>query len=479
MKKKLFLKQPYGILVRKFSAYFLIFSILPLAFLLLFYLKYENRAAIDISKENLKIIIFLITLASILSFFVIRSMLRKITSLSENLKNDVLEKIDTNAIMDLAKYEGEVGDLAKVFSDITIRLQKNIEALEETKKTLHEVLSKVGKALVSIESFESLIKLILETTVDALHAKQGIIASVETDNIFNIKAHIGFDNASEEQILESIHGYLNLIINEKKPISISSFSIYDQEKLLTPPIICMPLLSRDKIWGIICISGKKKEDNFSEDENKILSNLSSQIAISFENAKLSKDIEKTYFETMAALAMAVEAKDPYSRGHSEKVEHYAVKIGEALGISKDSLETLRYAAKLHDVGKIGIADSVLKKKTSLLKEEREIMKKHPVVGESIVKPLKNFQHLLEPIRHHHEFLDGSGYPDGLKGDEISIITRILTVSDIYEALTSDRPYRESSSQQEAKTILEDFVKNGKIDKEATAALFKLIDEKII
>ncbi|MFH1479368.1 MAG: HD domain-containing phosphohydrolase [Candidatus Omnitrophota bacterium] len=475
-------KQPISsssYILKRFSLYFLIFSILPLFFLAYLYFQYEAETTITISKENTRWIIILISMGTILSFFVIRKALYRIHLLSENLKKQLFEKIDREIIMDFARDDGEVGDLAKVFGDILSKLQKNIEDLQETKKTLHEVLSKVGKALTSVESFDSLIQLILETTMDALSTKKGAIVYLKEDKDSELKAYMGFTGLSKKEILDAVSNYINFAINEKKPLFIPSTIKgyeYERETLFSPPLVCMPLIFRDKVWGAIALSGKKKDINFSEDETKILANLSSQIAISFENAKLNNDIEKTYFETMAALALAVEAKDYYSRGHSEKVERYAIKIAEELNIPKEDVQTLRYAARLHDVGKIGIADNILNKEGKLLPEEREIMKKHPEVGESIVKPLKNFQHLLEPIRHHHELLDGSGYPDGLKGDDISTITRILTISDIFEAITSDRPYRKALPMEQAKEILQDFANNGRIDKKIVSILFKLIDE---
>ena len=119
----------------------------------------------------------------------------------------------------------------------------------------------------------------------------------------------------------------------------------------------------------------------------------------------------------------------------------------------------------------------MKKEGKLSLDEREIICKHPIIGENILKPLKSFSRLLEPIRHHHELLDGSGYPDGLKGDQIPLITRVLTVADIFDALTTKRPYREALSYEEAKKELRKLVDEGKIDKKVVDTLFAMIDKK--
>jgi len=173
--------------------------------------------------------------------------------------------------------------------------------------------------------------------------------------------------------------------------------------------------------------------------------------------------------------LAVEAKDPYSRGHSERVGRYAEKIAQRLNLPEEAREILRDAARLHDIGKIGIEDKILKKEGKLSLEEKEVIRKHPIIGENILRPLKSFSRLLEPIRHHHEFLDGSGYPDGLKEGQIPLITRILTVADIFDALTTERPYRKALSYQEAKKELKILADEGKIDRKVVEALFEIID----
>ena len=241
------------------------------------------------------------------------------------------------------------------------------------------------------------------------------------------------------------------------------------------PLIRMPLICRDKVWGIVFIIGTKKKLAFSDDAVKVVTSLSAQIAVAFENAALSKDAERTYFETIAALAVAVEAKDTYSHGHAQRVGWYAEQIARAMGLNNKDLVTLKDAACLHDIGKIGITDEVLNKPGALSLEEREIIRKHPIIGESIIRPLKTFAHLLDPVRHHHEFLDGSGYPDGLKGDQITLMTRILTVADIFDAISGKRVYREAMTIADCKKALQDMVDGGKLDAKVVAVLFDLLD----
>lgn len=155
-----------------------------------------------------------------------------------------------------------------------------------------------------------------------------------------------------------------------------------------------------------------------------------------------------------ALAVAVEAKDPYTRGHSERVADYSVKLAAALGFPPSQCDAIHGAALLHDIGKIGISGSILRKPGYLTALEFQHIKKHPIIGERICASLKFAQEILPIIRHHHENYDGKGYPDGLKGEKIPITARIVAVADAFDAMTSDRPYRTGMSPHEALEILE-------------------------
>jgi len=154
-----------------------------------------------------------------------------------------------------------------------------------------------------------------------------------------------------------------------------------------------------------------------------------------------------------ALATAIEAKDPYTEGHVDRVASYALSLGGEAGLAPWELQLLRKAAILHDVGKIGVNESVLLKPGSLSADEFNHMKSHTVIGERICRPLQQDRLILEVIRHHHERYDGKGYPDGLAGEDIPIAARIMAVVDAYDALTSDRPYRKRLSQEQAVQIL--------------------------
>jgi len=167
---------------------------------------------------------------------------------------------------------------------------------------------------------------------------------------------------------------------------------------------------------------------------------------------------KTYTDEQAksalfTLARSVDSKQNLRNGHSERLLNYAELLGRSLGLDDEEILQLRIACWLHDVGKVAVPEAILLKPGPLDAEETQIMREHPIVGEQICAPLKSLRPLLPVIRHHHEKMDGSGYPDGLRGEAIPLQARILQIADIYDALTTDRPYREALAHNEALSIL--------------------------
>jgi putative two-component system response regulator len=179
--------------------------------------------------------------------------------------------------------------------------------------------------------------------------------------------------------------------------------------------------------------------------------------------RLKKYMDEQAKSVVFALARSIDSKHNLRNGHSERLVAYAEQLGESLGLGDEDLHELRTAGWLHDIGKISVPESILLKPGPLNAEERRIMQEHPVTGENICKPLKSLRRILPVIRHHHEKMDGSGYPDGLRGEDIPLKARILQIADIYDALTTNRPYRGALLPEEALQILFSEAKNGWLD----------------
>jgi HD-GYP domain-containing protein (c-di-GMP phosphodiesterase class II) len=205
-------------------------------------------------------------------------------------------------------------------------------------------------------------------------------------------------------------------------------------------ILSVPVILNDKCLGVISVLSKKTQ-RFCRQEIEVLRVFASQVAIALQEARHYEDIHKNYFDTVHALVLAEEARDPYMRGHTERVTKYAVSIGRGLHLSEQELEVLRYSAEVHDIGKISIPDFILSKPGKLTPAERAMIELHPAKGAEMLEPLEFLRPALPAVRHHHERYDGTGYPDGLQKERIPVLARILACADSFDAMTSDRPYR--------------------------------------
>jgi putative two-component system response regulator len=185
--------------------------------------------------------------------------------------------------------------------------------------------------------------------------------------------------------------------------------------------------------------------------------------------QLKSYIDEQAEAVVVSLARTIEARDTYTRGHCERLAASAVRLALKLGLPQDQGDVLRVAGMIHDVGKVAVPDSVLLKAGPLTREETDIIRRHPAEGERICAPLKSLRRVLPIIRHHHERMDGSGYPDGLRGDAIPLGARILQIVDIYDALTTDRPYREAYSASQALAILYNEAERGWLDAQLVRA----------
>jgi hypothetical protein len=218
---------------------------------------------------------------------------------------------------------------------------------------------------------------------------------------------------------------------------------------VTRSLMCVPLMVHTSLIGVLEVLNRLDETDFTERDLDTLKAVAATAAIAIENTRLQHSLEQGYKATMRSLAAAIDAKDPYTRGHSQRVMEYAVMAGLSYGLSQGELGTLEQAAILHDVGKIGVDDAILRKPGSLTAEERLKVQDHPVIGAAIIDGIPFLKDARELIMHHHERLDGSGYPHQLIGDEIPVGARLLAVADAFDTMTTDRPYRKALSLGEA------------------------------
>jgi HD-GYP domain-containing protein (c-di-GMP phosphodiesterase class II) len=213
-------------------------------------------------------------------------------------------------------------------------------------------------------------------------------------------------------------------------------------------LLAIPMVSKEAVNGVLLL-GDTNADRFLEDDVFTIEKIAGQMAVALGNARLYEDMKNLFISTVASLANAIDAKSPWTKGHSERVMHGAANIARAMGLDDAAIERTRLGGLLHDIGKIGIMEAVLEKPEKLSDDDFPPMRLHPEKGVAILAPIEQLKDVLPGILHHHERYDGSGYPDNLQGVAIPLEARIIAVADAFDAMISERPYKKGYSVEEA------------------------------
>lgn len=374
----------------------------------------------------------------------------------------------------------EIGELARTFNRITHELEHKIDELQSSQALIKRLLSRIGNVIGSYEGVDNLLELIVENASDALQAQFGTLMMVDgKKQEIEAKAVWAGSASVTMRPMKLGEGIAGWVAKEGSPMHGTGSAAAlgcTNGTFREGAVLCVPLIVRDKTLGVLSMFRSDVAQPFTEDDRALLVNIGSQIAVALENYRLNLDIERTYLEAVMALALAVEAREPYTAGHSKRVAFYATQIAEAMGVDEHTMKVLKEGGILHDVGKIGIKDHILLKPAPLDPEEQAIMRQHSVIGEAILKPLRSLGPVAELVRCHHERYDGKGYPGKLKGEEIPLPARILVVADSYDAMTTDRPYRKRMTIQEAKAELQKG-SGTQFDPRAVEVFLGIISEK--
>ncbi len=254
----------------------------------------------------------------------------------------------------------------------------------------------------------------------------------------------GVQKLAEQSLIENI----SYLLDSKDIFAMPMFS----RQVAPYSMMLVPLFSQMNKIGVVVLL-RKDNRNFFSDELNLLSVFSAHVATAIQNARIYSRMKDQNIEIIRSYAKAVEAKDYYTKGHSEGVAVYAVKLGRYLKLNTRELDALYTAGVLHDIGKIGIPDHILNKPSGLDNEEFEIMKTHPAIGREIISQVGTLSDILSIVYHHHERVDGKGYPQGITGEQIPELAKIISVTDAFEAMTSNRAYRRALSWEKAVDIL--------------------------
>jgi len=310
--------------------------------------------------------------------------------------------------------------------------------LEETVAHLHEKNAGMHRELVGLYTDlrgEGLPELVLKLAAGLTGAESGLFTQADGEGTL---AELRLSEM-EEMLVGALYDYSRRAANSDEPlVENDAKKLPDGAGLVN--LAALPVAAKGKKRGVLLLCNKRSGP-FTEDDTQTLLAIGQHAGLAMENARLHDELGEAYAATIAVLADAIQAKDAYTRGHCEGVSKLAVEVGRRLELGADQLEQVRYAALLHDVGKIGIPDGILLKPSKLMAEEFLIIQKHPQIGRDIVARVAALAGLAEVILHHHEKWDGSGYPEGLAGEGIPLISRIVGAVDAFDAMTTPRPYR--------------------------------------
>jgi len=369
-----------------------------------------------------------------------------------------------------SRTEGYLADIR----DLNIKLSRKLTEMT----VLYDTIKITGSSLDLKEVLSS----VFINTIKSLKAEDGSLMLIDPeDKVLTIKEAYGL----EEDIIKKTRiklgeGIAGLVAQKGEPLIISgrlnSPQIKRKGKYEGINSICAPLKTKKGVIGIINLNRKVDAEPFTEDDLKLLSTIAHEAATVIERVSLYQELHKTYLSTINAIAKIVEIRDPYTAGHQQRVSQLTTAIAKELNLSPDKIEGIRIASLVHDIGKISVPTEILSKSTTLSGIEFSLIKEHSRIGYDILKAIDFSYPVANIVLQHHERLDGSGYPKGLKGDQILLEAKIMGVADVVEAMSSHRPYRPALGIDAA---LEEISKNKGIlyDSEVVDACLKLFKEK--
>jgi len=362
------------------------------------------------------------------------------------LKNIQILKDSKQTSIDSKSHEQKLSEKVYIMSEQLAGVNKKLVQRDNELDTINEI----SKAITSVRDMDELLSLCLNEINGKLKVKHSSIMLIdEIRNELVVRASQGHRSMQALGKTQKVdEGVAGRVVQGKKPILVkdirldSRFSRHERLDYKTKSFVSAPLLLGEKVLGVINIIDKVSGESFCETDVNLLCTIAGQVSIAVENSKLYKILEANCFDMVKFLADSLEARDHYMSGHSQRVSEYTSSIASIMGVSAKERNTLLHASLLHDIGKIGISEFIFNKPDKLNDTEYDTIKSHPVRGEEIIKRLGFLGESICHIRGHHESFDGSGYPDRLGGEDLPLLTRIITVADAFDAMTSARIYRQ-------------------------------------
>jgi len=411
---------------------------------------YIHSPVAGFKKAFLLILLLSLWIVVFLSFNQIRRSLIPLEKLKAGVQRIAKKDFSTKVVI---TGKDEFADLAKTFNTMSYQLERQFKTLA--------AIAEIERAILSAFSVEVIVATLLNKSNEVFPCDIVGVTLLEKNNPNKGTIYVGDDNSIDQKkkgTLTLSEKETSMMYHQKDCMFLEQENF--EQSYLAPlaqngikSFHVFPIFLQNTLAGII-IFGYKKKPNITEDDLTQGRQLCDQIGVALSNTRLIEELSDFNWSTLVALARAIDAKSPWTAGHSERVTKYGLEIGKEMGLSKKDLDVLKRGGLLHDIGKLGISNEILDKTGKMTKEEREIMQKHPHLGARILEPIAAYTDTMHIVLQHHENYDGTGYPDGLAGEEISLYSRICAVADRYEALTSQRPYRKGLSPEEATRFIQ-------------------------
>ena len=311
------------------------------------------------------------------------------------------------------------------------------------------LLYRLSRSLKPDQEFENTASMLLEESADFLENRLLTLFVPDHDCQINSPGADFTHDRSVLQVTSNRKSLISIFDAMKDFIKTKSETSRYPGTVLSPvgPVhyVVSPIYIRNQITGFVGQFKVDDDPGFETGELRLIECLGEEISNVITTRVLYQELQEMLFNTVKGLVAAIDAKDKYTRGHSERVYEYSMKLGENMGLNRDEMQSLSWSAMLHDIGKIAIGRSILNKAGKLTDDEYDIIKTHPEKGCKVLEPISQLQEVLPIIRHHHERFDGNGYPDGLTGTDIPLMSRIIAVADTFDAITSSRAYRKAQN----------------------------------
>jgi HD-GYP domain-containing protein (c-di-GMP phosphodiesterase class II) len=318
------------------------------------------------------------------------------------------------------------------------------------------LLSQLGKILNSTLDHKEIRRRAMEAATRLMKAEVGSLLLIDEERgQLHFEVALGGQEDDIKMISlsfgEGIAGWVAqygepLVVNSPQKDPRFFKGVDERTEFKTRNIICVPVKVKGKVIGVLEAINKQGKGEFDKEDLFLLTSLADQVAIALDNSRLYQELEEIFFQTAASLADAIEKRDPYTGGHTKRVTLYSETIAKYLQLKPLERKWLKITSVLHDIGKIGVEDHILKKPEKLSLEEFNVIKRHSMMGVEIIEHIRQLRESIPGVKYHHEYVNGKGYPDGLRGEEIPILARIVAVADTYDAMTTDRPYRKAMEE---------------------------------